>query len=344
MKRFLYILLLTLLSFFSLSAQIENMNDSVKSKLENKNEIEQTPLQEYNNAFNIETSNKLAQPDNTADNIQLNLPSLFYYKGPALENKETRYPFANDYNSGGSMIINNKSWITGGSMHKTYLGSGQQQLAQINYHQQITDRLIATGGMRVNKNLIEKMGRTPTLYSEAQLMGGLDYFINDRMSLSLSGEYSIYRTGANDGRNPGSLMGNFFPEEPGAFSYGFRPVYWTEMQLNYQVTDWLYISPGIYSSRHEFYQNHFNDFGMSGMMSIRIHERIKWNLYGKKSFRGTDYSIGAKGLHPQDMYGGGIDLKINENFSIESGVIREINPWSGKWETKPYVKPVFHIK
>ncbi|NDV69591.1 hypothetical protein [Dysgonomonas sp. 25] len=343
MRRILFLLLLSL-SSFSLYAQEETPKDSIHVTGTGEKPLMQGTIgNEGQSLSKGEIMYNTCFTDDT-NTIELELPPLFYYAGPQLEDRETRHPMANDYTHAGAVNIGWSRHISGGSMQRTYMGSGRMQTATINYSRLIDDQWTASAGLTINKQTLDRIGANTSLYSEAVLSGEIGYQINDRMNLSLSGDYSIYRTGRSDGTSPGSLMGNYFPEDPGVFSYGFRPVYWTELQFGYQVTDWLYVAPGMYSSRHEFYNNHFNDYGFNGMVGLRVHERVKFNLYGKKSLRGTNYSFGPRGLHPQDMYGGGIELKINENFSVESGIIREINPWNGKWETKPYVRPVFHIK
>lgn len=131
---------------------------------------------------------------------------------------------------------------------------------------------------------------------------------------------------------------------------GMRTV---NMKLNYQPTDWLIISGGPYAAKYNliynpngigYRQNHYNDIGVNSAIKFILHDRIRLNAYGQYSAYGKGNGIPHMGLYPNTYYGGGIELKITEKFGIEGGVIRELNPFNGKWVNRPYVAPVFYSK
>lgn len=275
---------------------------------------------------------------NYLSNTYMNLPKLKFYVGPKLEASYSRNPYANDYDYSGIIGLNENSWISGGSARHTYL-TGTMQSATAIYNRRITDRLTIGIGETINKYSISS-GKN--LISEGRVHIIADYKINDKMNLSLQGDYSLSRT--NGGSSPGSLIGRYFPEMPGDLFYGFTPIYSTNLTLDYKINNWIEFSPGLYSSRYEFFNNHLNDYGLNGIIGLRANEYIKFNLFGQKSLKGGGNNIGINDMHTQDMYGGGIELKLTDKISVETGVIRELNPWNGKWVTKPYVKPVFHLK
>lgn len=281
--------------------------------------------------YKINTS-KFDQPTTPT----LNLPKLNFYIGPPLIASYSRNPYANDYDFSGRISLDKNSWITGGASRHMY-PNGINQSATAIYNRRVTDKLIIGAGETINKY---SLGGKVITYGQAHILMG--YQFNNRMRLTLTGDYMISQTEGSAG--PGSLVGNFFPEMPGDLSYGFTPTFSTNLNFDYQINNWLQFSPGLYSNHYRFYSNKFNDYGINGKLSIRAHEYIKLNLYGQKSFRGADHSLENRTLYPQDMYGGGLEVKMTETLRVETGVIREINPWTGKWQTKPYIKPVIQIK
>lgn len=276
--------------------------------------------------------------ENNISEIKIELPHDVYYEGPPLELKETRHPFANDYNYSGIIPLTNRSWVSGGSYRTTIPTTGAVATATAIYNRMLTDKLLVSGGATVSKYALHSKQ-----YGETTLSAQVAYRFNNQMNLSLFGDYSIQR---KDG-GLGSFMDRMYPEIPGQIGYGFRPVSSAGIRFDYQVTDWLVINPGLYANRYEFFNNHFSDYGINGHIGIDAHERVTFHLRGQYSLRygnqGTSVML-RQTMYPQNMYGGGIEFKVNETFSVEAGVNRELNPWTGKWENKPYIMPRFRIK
>jgi len=117
-----------------------------------------------------------------------------------------------------------------------------------------------------------------------------------------------------------------------------------DMKFNYQPLDWLVISAGPYGAKYNLGTRWFNDVGASGAVKFILHDRIRLNAYGQYSAF-TDKN-GVHGplmnMYPQTYYGGTLEVKISDKFGIEGGVIRELNPFTGKWENRPYFAPVFY--
>ena len=116
------------------------------------------------------------------------------------------------------------------------------------------------------------------------------------------------------------------------------------MQFNYQPADWFIISAGPYAAKYALYGNQYNDVGVGGSAKFILNDRIRINAYGQYSPHSKHRNIGSymSGMYPQTYYGGTLELKITEKFGIEGGIMREINPFNGKWENRPYFAPVFY--
>lgn len=115
---------------------------------------------------------------------------------------------------------------------------------------------------------------------------------------------------------------------------------------NQQAIDWLSISLGTYISKQQYYLNSYNDMGFNSNFKFHLNDRFRINVFGQYSLFGNSNDIGsnAKGLYPQTMYGTSLEYKINEKFGVQGGVVRELDPMTGKWENRPFVAPVFYKK
>ena len=130
------------------------------------------------------------------------------------------------------------------------------------------------------------------------------------------------------------------------------------MHMNYQPLDWMLISGGAYASKYNierpyegmlsptFTQRALNDAGASGAIKFILHDRIRLNAYGQYSINRKENGVQGPmmGMFPQTYYGGTIEIKVSQKFGIEGGIIRELNPFNGKWVNRPYIAPVFYMK
>lgn len=116
------------------------------------------------------------------------------------------------------------------------------------------------------------------------------------------------------------------------------------LNFNYQPTDWLTIGAGPYGSKYNFYGFHNNDVGVNGSIKFKLTDRISINGYGQYSvFADHNKVYGPMmNMFPSTYYGGTLELKLTDKFGIEGGIMRELNPFTGKWENRPYFAPVFY--
>lgn len=128
-------------------------------------------------------------------------------------------------------------------------------------------------------------------------------------------------------------------------------------KLTYQPTNWLFISGGVYGTKDNIYGMSFYDLGYNGALKFILSEKVRINVYGQYSTRSNanmkDYSksispvnVGTPMMYmmPQTSFGASIEYKVNKNFGIEGGVMRELNPFNGKWKNTPFIAPVFYRK
>ena len=260
--------------------------------------------------------------------------SLDYSMAFPLEIKESRFPFANDYKTGGIMPLSATTWITGGSSRETFLMGSITQTTGM-YNNQLTDDLsIATGAT------IKKYELGGKQYNDVSLNALLSYRLNRQMNISLYGNYSVHR---NDG-NYGSFLEGFYPESPGEINHFFKPINTAALNFNYQVTDRLSLSTGTYYSQYTLPYHSYEDYGVNGRLGYQVNDHIKLNVMGGRSLKGEEFLSPTMKINPNAYYGGSMEFMFNNNFGVESGIIRELDMWTGKWTNKPFIMPIIHIK
>lgn len=118
------------------------------------------------------------------------------------------------------------------------------------------------------------------------------------------------------------------------------------VNFNFMPTDWLTIGVGPYAAKYNFYGLNNNDVGINGSLKFRLTDRINVNGYGQYSaFADQNRVYGPlMNMYPSTYYGGTIEFKITQKFGIEGGIMRELNPFTGKWVNRPYFAPVFYSK
>lgn len=122
------------------------------------------------------------------------------------------------------------------------------------------------------------------------------------------------------------------------------------VNFNYQPTNWLIISGGVYGAKYNhiyggsFLRKDFNDIGANSRLKFILHDRISLNAFGQYSVYGEKNRVGGPMMHmyPHTYYGGSIEVKVTDKFGVEGGVVRELNPFNGKWENRLFIAPVFY--
>lgn len=127
-------------------------------------------------------------------------------------------------------------------------------------------------------------------------------------------------------------------------------------QLNYNPTEWMRLSGGVYGAKVNFDGRPYNDFGYNGSVKFVPFDAIRINLYGQYSASGGDnlksmqnrgsVNAGSPSMYmfPQTSFGGALEFKVNDKFGIEGGLMRQLNPFNGKWVNVPFISPVIYAK
>lgn len=124
-------------------------------------------------------------------------------------------------------------------------------------------------------------------------------------------------------------------------SFGFSNS--LSLGYSYSPAERITFYGNLYASDNMYHLTRFKDFGISGRVRVRLADRLFVNGYGNYSI----YNNGGgqqfpMGISTPTSYGGTIEVKITDKFGLEGGVMREYDPFRRKWNTTPYLMPVFY--
>jgi len=116
---------------------------------------------------------------------------------------------------------------------------------------------------------------------------------------------------------------------------------------NYLLLDNLTLSAGSYISKYRIGLNQFNDAGVNASLKYQITDRIAIHGFGQYSGFARKHKFDSSfnpGLAPTTNYGGAFEYKVSKGFGIMGGMMRELNPMTGKWRNTPFIMPVIYAK
>lgn len=271
----------------------------------------------------------------TSNKTTYKLPPVGYFPKRLYEETATsRFPFANDYSYSGIRLLDGNSWLSGATDRKTLPTFGIIQQTALQYNRIFNNRLVLSTGLSG-----KKMEMHERQYGDLKANLGLDWLISNRLTMNISGNYSIIR---EDG-GMGSMVGSFIPSEiSGGRTSAIMPLGQAQWGLDYKMTDWLSISGGTYFNRMDLYSQHITDYGLNSRMNLQVNDRLNFKLHGAYSLRGKQMLMNQNSLYPENSYGGAVEYRISDKFGLGAGVDRYLNPFTGKWVTQPYVYPIFY--
>lgn len=161
------------------------------------------------------------------------------------------------------------------------------------------------------------------------------------MYMPLGNDYSLYAT-----YPVGDNM--FVSTYSGSHEYlGLGAIRRVDAQFGYEPTDWMSVSAGSYVSKYalfSFGNRQYDDYGLTWALRFKAGDRIRFNGYGQYGGTTKDNKMGApmSSMFNPTYYGGTVEFKVNDNWGIEAGMLRELNPFTGKWTNTPIIAPVFY--
>lgn len=118
------------------------------------------------------------------------------------------------------------------------------------------------------------------------------------------------------------------------------------VNYNYQFSDRMSGSAGAYGTRYFYLMNLNYDYGINSSLRYQVTDRFSIIAFGQYSAMGNSNKVGGDNgwMFPQTHYGVAAEFKFTDKVSIQGGMMRELNPMSGKWRNVPFIKPVFRLK
>jgi len=96
---------------------------------------------------------------------------------------------------------------------------------------------------------------------------------------------------------------------------------------------------GVYGAKMMM-PNVFNDFGFKGSLEWKVNDWLSFRGFGTYSINKPYYSLAMSPYMETTNYGGTMRIMFNKHIGVEGGVVREFNPFTGRWKTYPVVYPI----
>jgi hypothetical protein len=226
-----------------------------------------------------------------------------------------RTPLSYDFAHAGFMPLSSNSFITTFQNRKTYMLIGTKEAVGGAYNY-INGRLSLSAGVSVDK--YRQAGNSKF---DANINAEANYLLSERVALTVFGIHSFSKT--KDFYSLGMYNG--------------RPQTYYGGNINFGLTDNLYIQTGVYGANYSIGGSRKNDYGFNGEIGYWITDRVKVAGMGQYSVRNSYGSMSqGMGMYPQSYYGGYIELKVTESFVVRVGALQQFDIKKGKWITVPY--------
>lgn len=115
----------------------------------------------------------------------------------------------------------------------------------------------------------------------------------------------------------------------------------------YQPANRWNIAVGAEAVKYSNLRGNYNDFVFKASTSYDVTDWLKVDVFGQYSvnaLRNQNSSMMYSPFAPQSNYGGGLTLKLTDDFGVRVGAVREFDVMKRKWVTYPTFEPVFYNK
>lgn len=111
------------------------------------------------------------------------------------------------------------------------------------------------------------------------------------------------------------------------------------------MDNWIINISGSAIKYQDFIDIH-NDFTINASTYITLSDNWRINIlggYSMNAMKNVVEGVDKKSpFAPSSYFGGSLEYKFTDNFSLEGGMRREFNPWLKRWENVYYIVPKFN--
>ena len=151
------------------------------------------------------------------------------------------------------------------------------------------------------------------------------------------GDYSSGGVIASVGR--GYLYGSSsFTARPALGNVGSATV-----SLTHPLGDNVSLTAGVSGNKYHFGREAWNSFGVWGQASWRLNETLTLNAFGQYYNNQRFHAVAAMPFVQDTRYGGTLNVKMSERFSLDVGAQRYYDVYQRRWRTVPIVAPTLTV-
>ena len=109
------------------------------------------------------------------------------------------------------------------------------------------------------------------------------------------------------------------------------------------ATDRLTIGLGANAVKYHMGRSAWNDYGFYLQGSYQITDRLSIDAFGQYYFDKRYHSVAGMGLMQSAVYGGSMNYRFSDTFSLALGAQRYYDAYTRTWKTVPIVAPTFRL-
>ena len=99
------------------------------------------------------------------------------------------------------------------------------------------------------------------------------------------------------------------------------------------------LSGSVTAEKYRTFRGLDTNYGVSGMLTYRVDERLSFNVFGQYYRKSLYYSPAMLPYIGTSKYGVFADMQFGERFGMDLGVSREYDAYSRRWQTVPIAAP-----
>ena len=115
------------------------------------------------------------------------------------------------------------------------------------------------------------------------------------------------------------------------------------LSLTQPVGENLTLTMGISGNKYHIGRDAWNDYGVFGNARFRLNDRLALKAFGQYYTNPVASSVGAISFTTASSYGGSLDIKMSDKFSLDVGAQRYYDPYTRTWHTVPILAPTVNL-
>lgn len=109
------------------------------------------------------------------------------------------------------------------------------------------------------------------------------------------------------------------------------------------IGDNVTVTAGLSGNKYHMGRDAWNSYGVWGQASWKLSDVITLNAFGQYYTNQKFHSVASMPFLQDSRYGGTMNIKMSDKFSLDLGAQRYYDVFTGRWRTVPIVAPTLNL-